>query len=113
MKDVFAIQDEIAESLAAALRLRLTSKLRKRARFPTGNLQAYDLYLGARQLIHRFRRKNFQRAKEMFAQAVALDPEFALAHAGLADCCSYLYLYWEATPENLEASESASIGSTA
>jgi adenylate cyclase len=60
-------------------------------------------------MFHHFRRKNFLRGKEIFARAIALDPEFALAHAGLADCCSYLYLYWEATPENLETSDSASL----
>jgi len=109
VKDVFTIQDEIAESITAALRLRLNPKLRKKARFPTRDLQAYDSYLEARQLIHRFRRKNFQRAKEIFARAVILDPEFALAHAGLADCCSYLYLYWEPTQENLATSETASL----
>jgi adenylate cyclase len=109
VKDVFAIQDEIAESITAALRLRLNAKLRKTARFPSRDVQAYDTYLEARKLIHRFRRKNFQRAKEMFARAVTLDPEFALAHAGLADCCSYLYLYWEPTQENLATSETASL----
>ena len=44
----------------------------------------------------------------MFARAIELDPKFAAAHAGFADCCSYLYLYWEATRENLEAADSAS-----
>src|SRR5215468_670716 len=74
----------------------------------TMSLHAYELYLKGRQLFHQFRRKNFQRAREMFARAIEVDPEFAAAHAGFADCCSYLYLYWEATRENLEAADSAS-----
>src|SRR5215470_17310791 len=74
----------------------------------TTSLQAYELYFKGRQLFHQFRRKNFQRAREMFARAIEVDPDFAAAHAGFADCCSYLYLYWEATRENLEASDSAS-----
>jgi len=44
----------------------------------------------------------------MLARAIEVDPEFAAAHAGFADCCSHLYLYWEATRENLEAADSAS-----
>ena len=72
------------------------------------SLHAYELYLKGRQLFHQFRRKNFERAREMFARAIGVDPKFAAAHAGFADCCSYLYLYWEATRENLEAADSAS-----
>ena len=74
----------------------------------TTSLPAYELYLKGRQLFHQFRRKNFERAREMFARAIEVDPEFAAAHAGFADCCSYLYLYWEATRENLESADSAS-----
>src|SRR5215470_1091127 len=74
----------------------------------TTSLHAYELYLKGRQLFHQFRRKNFERAREMFARAIGVDPKFAAAHAGFADCCSYLYLYWEATRENLEAADSAS-----
>ncbi|HEY2528871.1 MAG TPA: tetratricopeptide repeat protein [Xanthobacteraceae bacterium] len=44
----------------------------------------------------------------MFSHAIALDPEFAIAHAGFADCCSYLYLYWEPTVDNLRLADSAS-----
>ena len=74
----------------------------------TTSLPAYELHLKGRHLFHQFRRKNFERAREVFARAIELDPEFAAAHAGFADCCSYLYLYWEATRENLEAADSAS-----
>ena len=75
---------------------------------PATALAVYELYLRGRQLFHQFRRRNFERAREMFARAIKLDPKFAAAHAGFADCCSYLYLYWEATRENLEAADSAS-----
>ena len=72
------------------------------------SLPAYELYLKGQQLFHQFRRRNFERARELFARAIEVDPEFAAAHAGFADCCSYLYLYWEATRENLEAADSSS-----
>jgi adenylate cyclase len=74
----------------------------------SGSLPAYELYFKGRQLFHQFRRKNFERARDMFARAIEVDPQFAAAHAGFADCCSYLYLYWDATRENLEAADSSS-----
>jgi adenylate cyclase len=76
--------------------------------FRTHDPRAYELYLKGRQLFHQFRRKSFERAREMFRRAVALDPEYAVAHAGLADCCSYLYLYWKPTVENLRIADSSS-----
>jgi len=48
-------------------------------------LPVYELYLRGRQLFHQFRRRNFERAREMFARAIELDPKFAAAHAGFAD----------------------------
>jgi tetratricopeptide (TPR) repeat protein len=74
----------------------------------TTSLPAYELYLKGRQLFHQFRRRNFERARDMFARAIEVDPRFAAAYAGFADCCSYLYLYWEATRENLAAADSSS-----
>jgi len=76
--------------------------------FHTNDREAYELYLRGRQLFHQFRRNSFERAREMFSRAIALDPEFASAHSGLADCCSYLYLYWQPTVENLRMADSAS-----
>jgi adenylate cyclase len=78
------------------------------APFRTRDPRAYELYLRGRQLSHQFRRKSFERARETFRRAIALDPGYALAHAGLADCCSYLYLYWEPTIDNLRMADSAS-----
>ena len=98
---VFAFKDELDRWMDQS-----SSLQSKKA--ATSSLHAYELFLKGRQLFHQFRRKNFERAREMFARAIELDPEFAAAHAGLADCCSYLYLYWEATRENLEAADSAS-----
>jgi hypothetical protein len=74
----------------------------------TRDPRAYELYLRGRQLFDQFRHKSFERAREMFSRAIALDQQFALAHAGLADCCSYLYLYWDPTLDNLRMADSAS-----
>ncbi len=109
MEDVFTIQDEIAQSIAGALRVMLTEK-EKRAieKKQTTDVHAYDYYLRGRQFFHQLRRKGFDFARQMFARAIVIDPTYARAYAGVADCCSLLYAYWEATPENLKEADAAS-----
>ena len=89
LEDVFAIQDEIARSIAQALRITLSPQQEKTiARKPTENLQAYDYYLRGRSYA---RRENLDFALQMFEQAIKLDPNFALAHAGVANVCAMTY----------------------
>jgi non-specific serine/threonine protein kinase len=109
MEDVFAIQDEIAQSIAKALKLMLTEQ-EKRAieKTPTTDVQAYDYYLKGRQYFHSFRRKSFDFARQLFARAIVIDPKYALAYAGVADCCSFLYLWWDASDDNKKEAEVAS-----
>jgi serine/threonine protein kinase/Flp pilus assembly protein TadD len=109
LEDVFAIQDEIAQNIARALRLMLTER-EKRAieKAPTVDVQAYDYYLRGRQFFHQFRRKGFEFARQMFARASVIDPNYARAYAGVADCCSFLYQYWEASEANLKEADAAS-----
>ncbi|HEY6252096.1 MAG TPA: tetratricopeptide repeat protein [Candidatus Angelobacter sp.] len=102
------VQGKIAEGISSVLQLTAKRPAAPWARFHTQNPQAYDLYLKGRHVFHQFSRTSFQRARELFRRAIAADPSFALAHAGFADCCSYLYLYWEPTSANLKASDSAS-----
>jgi tetratricopeptide (TPR) repeat protein len=94
--------------LDAWLAMRTSPRADPRATFHTRDPRAYELYLKGRQLFHNFRRKSFERARAMFERAIALDPEFAIAHSGFADCSSYLYLYWEPTVDNLRLADSAS-----
>jgi len=75
---------------------------------PTENVQAYDYYLRGRQFFHQFRRTGIQFARRMFERAIEIDPNYALAHAGVADCCSFLYMYWDGSKANLDSAESAS-----
>jgi serine/threonine protein kinase/Flp pilus assembly protein TadD len=109
LEDVFAIQDEIAQNITRALRVVLTEK-EKRAleKVPTADVQAYDYYLRGRQFFHQLRRKSLEFARQMFARAIALDPGYARAYAGLADCCSLLYTRWEASTANLHEADKAS-----
>jgi serine/threonine protein kinase/Flp pilus assembly protein TadD len=109
LQDVFAIQDEIAGNIVRALRVVL-SDAEKRAieKAPTANVQAYDYYLRGRQFFHQFRRTGMQFARRMFERAIEVDPGYAIAYAGVADCCSFLYMYWDGSKANLEGAESAS-----
>jgi len=106
MEDVFAIQDEIAQSIVKALRVVLSDE-EKRAieQVPAADVQAYDYYLRGRQFFHQFRRTGIQFARRMFERAMEIDPGYAIAYAGAADCCSFLYMYWDASKSNLEGAD--------
>jgi len=106
---VFAIQDEIAGNIVRALRVVL-SEDEKRAieQAPTTDIEAYDYYLRGRQFVHQFRRTGIQFARRMFERAMEADPGYAPAYAGAADCCSFLYMYWDASKANLEGADTYS-----
>lgn len=109
LKDVFEVQDEIARSISQALRIKLSPQEEKAiARKQTENPQAYDYYLRGRQFFHQFRRKGFDFARQMFARAIVIDSQYARAYAGVADCCSFLYMYWDSNEDNLNEAEAAS-----
>jgi TolB-like protein len=86
MADVFAVQDEIARKIAEALRVTLSPQEQEAlARKPTENLQAYDLYLRGSSYARRLTRQDMEFALQMFENAVAQDPGFALAYAAIAN----------------------------
>ncbi len=89
MSDVFEVQDEIARSIAEALRVALSPQEEKKiAEKPTENMQAYDCYLRGRSST---RQMNFDFAMEMYERAIELDPTFALAYAGVGQLCGVIY----------------------
>ena len=109
IEDVFAIQDEIAQAIARALKVVLTEKEKREIKkAPTADVQAYDYYLRGRQFFHQLRRKGFEYARQMFARAIVIDPGYARAYAGVADCSSFLYMYWDTTDDNLREADRAS-----
>ncbi|HUQ19649.1 MAG TPA: protein kinase [Gemmatimonadaceae bacterium] len=108
LEDVFEIQDEIASNIVAALRLVLTDDEKRAIEKPTANVEAYEFYLRGRQFFHQHRRRAHEFARQMFERAIELDPGYALAYAGIADCSSFLYQYFDASPQNLRRAESAS-----
>jgi serine/threonine protein kinase/Tfp pilus assembly protein PilF len=100
LEDVFAIQDEIARSIAQALRITLTPQEEKIIGIkPTENTQAYDFYLRGRSYT---RRENMDYALQMFEQAIQLDRNFALAHAGIAHLCGLIFEVREQNPKWIE-----------
>jgi non-specific serine/threonine protein kinase len=100
MEDVFTIQEEIARSIAQALRITLTPQEEKIiARRPTENSLAYDFYLRGKNYARRY---YTDYALQMFEQAIQLDPNFALAHAGIAQVCGLTYELRERNPQLIE-----------
>ncbi|MCU0620933.1 MAG: protein kinase [Gemmatimonadales bacterium] len=110
LEDVFAIQDEIAGSIVRALQVVLSPQEKKAIEQgpAAADVQAYDYYLRGRQFFHQFRRSGIQYARRMFERAVEIDASYARAYAGAADCCSFLFMYWDASRSNLEQAESYS-----
>ncbi|HEX5628396.1 MAG TPA: tetratricopeptide repeat protein, partial [Usitatibacteraceae bacterium] len=112
MEDVFEVQDEIARSIAGALRIKLSPhEARAIATKPTDNLQAYDAYLRARSFARRVTRTDLEFALQMYERAIELDPGFAVAYAGLANVCGLYYEWHERdarwVEKGLAASEKA------
>jgi len=97
MADVFEVQDEIARKIAEALRVTLSPQEQAAlSQKPTENLQAYDLYLRGKSYARRLTEKDLEFALRMFESAVALDSQFALAYAGIANVWAQNH-YWHAT----------------
>lgn len=109
LADVFAIQEDIAESIVGALRGLLSEEERPELHLGrTQDLLAYELYLQARRLMWFLSRRSLQQARDLFGRAVELDPDYALAWCGIADCSSWLYRWLGAAPGELDRAMVAS-----
>jgi serine/threonine-protein kinase len=94
MEDVFAIQDEISDAIVAALKVTLAGKEKRQlSARPTDNIEAYNLYLQGRYSWGKRTAEDLRESIQHFEQAIALDPQFALAHVALADSWSLLCSY--------------------
>lgn len=99
MKDIFAIQEKIAEEISEKLRLRLTQEERQRMhRRHTENARAYQLYLKGRFHWNKRTAESLKKSLAYFEQAIEEDPCYALAYAGLADCYCILSNYGARPP---------------
>ncbi|HEX5577520.1 MAG TPA: tetratricopeptide repeat protein, partial [Gemmatimonadaceae bacterium] len=109
LEDVFAIQDEIAQNIVKALRVVISEDEKRAIEKPaTENVEAYDYYLRGRKFFHQNRRTSLEFARKMFTRAIEVDPNYARAYAGIADCCSILFMYFDARESNLKQADKAS-----
>jgi TolB-like protein/Flp pilus assembly protein TadD len=103
LRDVFRIQEEIAHSIVAALRVTISAEERRRiGHAGTRVADAYDFYLRGRDFFYQYNTRAMEFALEMFGRAIELDADFARAYAGIADCNTYLYANAERIEEHLD-----------
>ena len=96
LTDIFAVESEIAKSIADTLRAKLNSSAEHvLASRPTENPEAHELYLKGRYFWNRRTGVNLQKAVDYFERAIEKDPKYALAYSGLADCHVLLPVYPE------------------
>ena len=95
LTDIFAIQDEITHAIVEQLKVRLLPQEREAVeQIPTDNIEAYTYCLRGRDFYRRYIKHYLQLGRRMFAKAVELDPLYARAYAGMADCDSFLRYYY-------------------
>lgn len=111
-RDLFAIQDDIAQSITGALQMTLSPKERRSIQnVSTADTGAYDYYLRGRSYMHTMTQRDYEHAIEMYRKAIHLDGKYALAWAGIADAYSHIYRYADASRDNahkaMEAADQA------
>jgi len=108
LKDVFAVQDEIARNIVDALKLRLTPAQQQsfQRQVATSDMEAYDFYLRGRYYIER---GDVDSGQSMFEKAIELDEGYALAWAGAADCHSWRCMWYAESPESLQKADECSL----
>jgi serine/threonine-protein kinase len=99
LEDVFAIQDEISRAIVEALKLRLGGNVDAPLIVPTKSLEAYNLYLKARFFYHRFSETSLRKSLDLYQRVLLLEPGYARAYAGMADCWCRLADDWVAPDE--------------
>jgi adenylate cyclase len=104
LEDIFALQDEVREKIVSALAVQLTREDRERlVDRGTRNLQAYDHYLRAQELLSRKTQEGVEQARALLEEAVDLDPEYAEAYAALGYThLAELIFAWTDDPEALD-----------
>jgi adenylate cyclase len=103
LTDIFAIQDEITHTIVDQLKVKLLPEEKKAiGQAPTANVEAYTNYLRGREFFHQRTKGSLQLARRLFARAADLDPNYARAYAGIADCDSALYA-WHGAEISLDA----------
>ena len=101
LTDIFAVESEIAKAVAENLQAKLNGRAEKvLAARPTENPQAHELYLKGRYFWNKRTTQNLEKAIGFFQQAIDLDPNYALAYAGLGDAHSIVPIYAGTPPKD-------------
>lgn len=109
LDDVFAIQDEIAESVALSLRGSVLSRREKQALLrPQTGAAAYEYYLRGRQHLPRMAQPDLEKSGDLFERAIEQDPNYGPAWAGLATVHATLYEWFGSRDDDLGRAERAS-----
>lgn len=95
LEDVFDIQDELSRAIVDALKLRLSGDSDALV-VPAKNIEAYNLYLKARFFYHRFTEASLRKSLDAYERVLRLEPSYARAYAGMADCWCRLADDWMA-----------------
>jgi non-specific serine/threonine protein kinase len=96
LEDIFEIQMEVSQKITEALKVSLTEKEKKMlGKKPTEDMRAYDFYIRGRESLSKNGKRNNEAAIQMFEYALSIDPDFALAYAGLAEAYSYQYMWYD------------------
>ena len=99
LDDVFAVQEEIASSIATELKLALTpAETERLATNKPAEFRAYDLYLKGREQYGHYTPQSLRAAIALFEQSIAVDPAYALAYAGLGDAYGQLLQWSDVDP---------------
>src|SRR5438094_4441549 len=100
LTDIFAVKSEIAKTIADTLQAELTGSERNAiAARPTENTEAYQLYLQGRYFWNKRTGNDLKKSIDYFNQAIAADPKYALAYAGVAEAYAVLPTYAGGTPQ--------------
>lgn len=100
MEDVFVVQDEIARAIVEALKIKLVGEEKcQLVKCATNSIEAYNLYLQGRFHWNKRSKEGFERAIKYFERALQIDPNYAPAYAGLADCYTLLASYGYINPQ--------------
>src|SRR5262245_4590163 len=90
MSDIFVLQDQIADEVSSALKLKLAGEPKKRAVRHTENTEAYQHYLKGRFFFYKSTPDNARKAIDFYQQALTKDSNYALAYSGIADSYTFL-----------------------
>ena len=106
---VFRIEKELAQEVIEAIGVRPSNEEQRALQRPsTQVVGAYDFYLRGRRYFAQYHGRGMEFALEMFSRAIELDDQYALAHAGIADCCAFLYANSGRSPKHRERALEAS-----